>query len=105
MKLKDRIIKMLGGFTKDEYRFATTQPVNYHVETRRIDTFRYAMLYRLENMDAEGLYADHIKKEVTMNLLKKVADEGYVRISSDIIREDGTCKITGTIDVVRRYHD
>ncbi|MBR6982185.1 MAG: hypothetical protein IKH75_01405 [Ruminococcus sp.] len=103
MKIKDRIVKWLGGYTKDEYKFIASKPVQFKIETRTINTIACRKILPFELVANDLNYEKFAKEDVVREILKKLTDEGYVRFSSE--EDHGSIVLQGKLDVVRRYYD
>ncbi len=105
MKIKDRIVKWLGGYTKDEYMFLAMKPLEFKTETRKIDTLKAKRHISIDMIRQDAFYEVVAKEELVKEILREVRDQGYVRLYTEQSEVDGYITISGKIDVVRRYHD
>ena len=106
MKIKDRIIHLLGGYTKSEYTMNNNTKVRRPVYSceRRIETLKAK--YSCTRVPADEMI-NHIEKDLAIQLALKMMAEGFVTYRTNLENDPRTERpeIYATVHVVRPVED
>lgn len=100
MKIKEKIIHLLGGFTKED---AIIKPVPVYRQARA-DIRALKVKFATFN-SAPTPPAEWIKEDIARKLSKTLVEEGYVRFFNKVIPERDMVEFTGIVKVVAEAED
>lgn len=87
-KLKNRLIKKLGGYTKDEYRKKPSVGITGPIKSRTVEPVEFKCRVNLFN---NFVPAEHAESYARTELFKKI--KPYIHVQVDELNDSCTAKI------------
>ena len=92
-KLKDKLIHLFGGYTKEDIMIRT-RPVKVRTFESDVRTLTVKHEVRLDMLEAYPDYIEnHAKKDMVYRLGDKLMEDGLIRFTSREAQGAGGCKV------------